>query len=240
MKKKLPYLKAIFCLVSGLLFLPQKSIATHVAGAELTYLIVAPNIYVVTGKIYRHCSGGQLNTAEVLNIKSPGCNTGRSISMPLIPGNPTVPTDRYYCPSVLAQAVCNSNATLPNIEIGTYRATITFSAAEQNCQNWYLSMSLPTRPNVDNLAFAQSYNVYAEAYLKLNTQLINNSPEFHGVFNAIPFVCVNQENSIAINTVEPDGDSLSYELVRPFHDYNVPIPYAANTNTGSPQLPAGT
>jgi hypothetical protein len=47
-----------------------------------------------------------------------------------------------------------------------------------------------------------------------NTSYENNSPVFSGVPS--PYMCSNDTTSILFNAVDPDGDELSYKIVRPY------------------------
>lgn len=234
MKKNLCLLFSFGALLLAGFMFPLQTQAGHYMGSELTYLSVAPNVYVVTLKYYRDCGGIDLGTAETLNIKSVGCSAGRNIPLNQSGG---VVTGNPYC-GTQTVSPCSGSAA-PNYQVRTYMNTITFTPAEIACQNWILSTSNGSRPAIGNLVDADLANLYTEAYLRLSATSPNNSPEFYPYSVPIPYVCVNQNAVVSASASEPDGDSLSYELVRPLSAANSPIQYAINTSASS-ALPANS
>ncbi|MFC5271866.1 T9SS type A sorting domain-containing protein [Adhaeribacter terreus] len=218
MKKKIRNLLAGS---AALLFagITQNVQATHVQGTEMTYLCTAPGVYQVKLKWYRDCSGVMAPSTASLNIKSLGCNAGRYVTMTKVGqgviGNP-------YCPQIPVS--CNNNGVYPNYEENTFVATVTFSAAEQTCQDWVMSWSECCRPSTANLQGQGT--MYTEAYLNLgtpNNPINNNSPEFGSL--VVPYVNAYQPITISAYATDIDGDSLVYSFTTPLDNPTTAVPY---------------
>ncbi len=239
MKKKLRNLAsaAAAILLAGLM---QPAGATHYQGSDLTYINIAPNMYVANLKLYRDCSGVAAPATATLNIKSVSCNNGRNLSMTKVGGSRI---GSPYC-AAIAQSCTTTGPT--NYEEVVFTATVTFSAAEQNCPEWLLSWSECCRPSVANINGQDA--LYTEAMVRLGTGINNSSPEFSPLNVPIPFVNYNQPISISVNAMEADGDSLVYSLVNPLKAYNDPIPFSTypasvifnSDSTKMAATPAGT
>src|SRR5690606_13437190 len=56
--------------------------ANHVFGSVLTYVNVAPNVYVVNLTLYRNCYGLSLPASRSINFQAPGCDaTVRNLTL---------------------------------------------------------------------------------------------------------------------------------------------------------------
>src|SRR6478672_526277 len=155
--KKLTRLLAVLLLVGFAL----TSYASHWQGSDLTYSCVAPGTYVVNLKLYRDCSGTTASSSATLNLKSPGCNNGRNVTMNKVG---TTRIGDPYCASI--PKTCTSTGRT-NYEEVTFTTTVTFTAAEQTCNNWILSWFECCRPSIANIVGASSDNLYAEAMVNL-------------------------------------------------------------------------
>ncbi len=223
--KKILQLSAL--LVALMVCFAQKTYASHTQGSDLTYTCIAPGIYVVNLRVYRDCTGIAAPTSASLNMRSPGCNAGRSQAMTKVGTNVT---GSLYCAAI--GNPCSTTGR-PNYEQVTFTTTVTFSTAEQTCPNWFFSWTECCRPNIENLANAQGFNLYSEAYVNLGPPAApynNSSPEFSTLNVPIPLVCVGQDVIYSLNAQEQDGDSLSYELSQPLSAAGTVVAYAPNTN----------
>src|SRR6478752_10823513 len=119
--KKILHLSSI--LVAFLLVcFAQRSEASHFQGGDLTYSCVAPGTYVVNLKLYRDCSGATAPASATLNMKSPGCNNGRNVTMNKVG---TTRIGDPYCASI--PKTCTSSGRT-NYEEVTFTTTVTFTA----------------------------------------------------------------------------------------------------------------
>ena len=191
--------------------------AGHTMWSELTYSCVSPGVYLVQLKIYRDCAAIAMPATAMVNVKSPGCNTGRNITLQKLPN---ARIGNYYCASI--PNVCTSSSRF-NLEEVSYSSVVTFSAAEQSCPNWVLSWSECCRTNTVNILNGPSENFYAEAHLMLTPGLNNNSPLFGSVVSNL--VAYNEPVQLSNYAIDMDGDSLVYSIQNPLKANNSIISY---------------
>ncbi|MDX5443465.1 MAG: T9SS type A sorting domain-containing protein [Hymenobacteraceae bacterium] len=212
MKKKLLlilpllFVAAIFC---------TEVKASHAQGADITYVNISPNTYVVTYNMYRDCSGISASNAGTLNYRAPGCNSGGTLPMTrssVTMGNP-------YCAQVLP--TCNSSSSLPNYETNTYSGTLILP---QTCSNWLLYTRIGNRNDSRNLANGSSEYLYSEAMINNVATTSNSSPSFINL--PVPYICKDQFYVARNYTFEQDGDSLQFVLMPALTDFNDPVSYA--------------
>lgn len=58
-----------------ILFTNQFSFASHSAGAELTYVCIAPNLYEVSLQFYRDCGGISVSNTQNISFSSASCGS---------------------------------------------------------------------------------------------------------------------------------------------------------------------
>lgn len=211
----------------------QRASASHFQGGDLTYACVAPGVYTVNLKLYRDCTGSPAPNSADLDIKSPGCNNGRSVTLNKVGGNRI---GDPYCASI--PKTCGTQRV--NYEEVTFTTTLIFSTAEQTCNIWHLSWSECCRPNTANLVGQD--DPWQEAMVNIAAGINNNSPEFGTLNVPIPFVCHNMPIIYSMNASEQDGDSLVYSLEAPWDASNSPIPtkpYQGGGGISIPGLPPG-
>src|SRR4051812_21584016 len=117
-----------FIAAAGLLLaagFTQEAKASHAQGSDLTYTCIAPNMYQVTYKLYRDCTGIFPATTASLNLKSPGCNAGRTVNLQQV-GTPAM--GNLYCPQITP--TCSPTSPYPNFQEYIYSGMVTFTAAE--------------------------------------------------------------------------------------------------------------
>ncbi|MFC5269278.1 gliding motility-associated C-terminal domain-containing protein [Adhaeribacter terreus] len=229
-------IKMMALLVACVLFgLSTNVFATHFQGGDLTYVCISPDMYMVTAKVYRDCTGAAAYTYNDLKVWSPGCNTGRVIPMTMQGG---LVTGSPYC-----QAVGNPCSTTgrPNYQEVTFNALVVLTADEIACNDIIFSTRNSARNTNENIV-GQDY-IYTEAFVKLRpsvnsqVQFYNSSPQFSGNNIPIPIVCFGQQTRFSLNANEKDGDSLSYELIAAQSNYNTPIAYKPNPMMLNPNTP---
>ncbi|KAA9340568.1 T9SS type A sorting domain-containing protein [Adhaeribacter soli] len=216
MKKTAPMLLLLFLAIFG--FGPIQALASHFLGATITYQHLGPNSYLVSYTGFRDCNGATMANTVNLNLQTTGCTSGRSVTLTKSAnsrfGDP-------YCPAV------GNGCTGPgrrNHEEVEYTGVVTFSAAEQACTDWLLSVTQPSRAPTMNLISNSNDDVYTEAYL--NLAVGNNGAVFNQVAPARPLVCVGEEIMLNFAVSDADCDSVSYELAQPLKASGTPVPYA--------------
>jgi hypothetical protein len=206
--------------------------ASHMAGADLTYVYQGNNTYLVTFTLYRDCAGISVSTTEVLSISSYLCGiTLPSVTMNQVPGPPGVISS-----SCTGTSICNGG-TEPGIEVYTYTGLVTLP---QGCPDWQFTASECCRNNaISTLQNGASESLYIEAYLN-NTLVNNSSPTFSNF--PIVFECIGQNNYYNHGVIDPEGDSLVYSFIPPRTASNTAVTYASGYSVGNPlsSSPAAT
>src|SRR5687768_4245844 len=119
MKKTTTFLRMLLAAGIALTGFSQQASATHAAGADLTYINVAPNIYVLKYRLFRDCSGIPGANSETITYRAPGCNANnQTLLLPKVGSFVGSP----YCNNVVAG--CTSNG-LTNYEELVYSGTLT-------------------------------------------------------------------------------------------------------------------
>lgn len=202
---------------------PEKALASHAAGGELMYKWVSGSTYDLYMKFYRDCAGiSEPNTFTVCynNI----CNSFQgTVTLTKISGN-------------LPPAACGSGtnggnvvngcpqypttcedpaATLPGYQEFWYTARVTLP---MQCNFWRFATSESARnAAVTNLTNPSAADLYVEAtlYNAAGTKEApgNSSPCF--TVKPVPYVNNLIPFSYNMGAVDPDGDSLVYQLIMP-------------------------
>lgn len=186
----------------------KKVIATHAAGADITFTCVSGLTYKVRATFYRDCAGIAEPNTITIAYRSTSCNynltataskvagTGAEITQPC-PQNPTS---------------CNGG-TSTGLRKFEYEATITLPAA---CTDWVFSYEVCCRncaiTTIQNPC-ANTSKLYIEATLNNVAASCNSSPTFSNM--PIAFVCVGQNFNYNHGVLDPNNDSLVYELITP-------------------------
>ncbi len=200
------------------LFLPLASVfATHAAGGELLYERVpgTPNTYRFIFKFYRDCS--PRTAAEPVNVKMCYANqcgvSNRSLILNkwtgLLPnGKPNGSQVETSCMAVPTTCV---GGTLVGYQEWWYTADLVITDV---CDNWKFWVSISARNNaITNLNLPGNQQIYIEAMLNNSVAVDNNSPYFHTP--PIPYCCVGFPYNYDNGAIDPDGDSLVFESIRP-------------------------
>ena len=215
-----------------LLFAGNQAWATHAAGSDLTYINIAPNMYLVQYKLFRDCSGITMGNTETITFRAPGCNATAQTSTVTL-GGKTV--GNPYCTGVTAG--CSPTGPT-NYEEHTYSGTITLPTL---CPNWIVSARIGNRINSRNLNNGGGEWLFSEAIINNVAAQNNNSPVFGQL--PIPFVGVDRTVTINHSVLEPDGDSLAYSLKPALSDLNTQVVYStypAGTSPAGTTYPGGT
>lgn len=196
--------RLIYILTILLVFLTQRSKATHSMGLDLTYECLDGNQYVVTLSFYRDCEGVAAPTAADVDFFSSSCGQSYSETLPLF----SVTELGTVCASL--QTTC-SGGTYPGAEEYIYRDTITLPVT---CTDWELSYTLCCRNNaINTINNPGNQDIYVEATLDNTGGLCNSSPVFTNT--PVPFICVGGSYCFNNGANDVDGDSLVYSLVVP-------------------------
>lgn len=183
-------------------FLILSSYATHIIGGEMYYDCLGNNQYKITLKVYRDCYNGEApydNPANISVWKGDGTlYTNLSVAfpgssyVPFIAGNPCFQAPPTVC---VQEAIYTTTVTLPPSSTGY------ILAYQRCCRN----------NTIVNLVNPQSTGAtYTATIPPAGPLACNNSPRFKN-FPPIA-LCVGDALQFDHSAIDPDGDSLSYEL----------------------------
>ncbi len=230
--KKLYTALAIFMLLLS----ANQAEASHVMGADLSYVCNGNNNYTVILRLYRDCCGIDLTGPETMTAFNGCTNTaGPTFTLTMQGGSGTEVSE--LCGSQLAQSTCaspancpanpqGSPATYPGVQAYTYVGNITLPSA---CSQWYLRYSTCCRnATISNGSSNDGIGIQA---------LVNNTVDpatglpycnTSVTFNTqpVPFVCINSDFTYNNGAVDANGDSLRYVMINPLDDTYNSIPFA--------------
>ena len=168
MDKKLTLLPfSVFTILFGFIGFISAN-ATHIAGTDVSYVNVGPNVYVVTFKTYSPCSNVAYSPTETLTYRAPGCiNTASTLTLQLKASN----TITSYCGTYNC-AVPNFLPLDPVIE-RSYTGTLSFTSM---CPNWILSNRNEDRSPTRSLTLGAQEWIYTNATINNVFTVTNNSP----------------------------------------------------------------
>lgn len=193
--------------------------ASHFYGADFFYTHVTGNTYKVTLVAYGDCDGSAFSTFP---SSSPTVIVTDQVfytsNITLSIQSPTSGTEvTPVCPSQLSNTKCASpSGTLPGVKKFTYSANVTLP---HTSATWLFrfdgTMSSSTQAGrsntLTNISPSSSGNVMALEATLDNTSAPNSSPAYTTI--PTPFFCINKPASYNPGAVDPNTDSLSFELI---------------------------
>ena len=196
-------------LISLLLLLNAlQGYSTHLVGGSINYEYVATFgnsvRYKVTLVIYRDCSnpnGAPFDDPINLGVYEDTLSKKlyKTFQIPLSTITSVNPPQGANCKNSVTVCLQEGFYTgTIDIPITTHGYHLVF---ERCCRN-------TNQVNIPN-NYGQSYYAFIPS-----ASLKNSSPKFSGV--PAPYICVNDSSTYLNSAIDPDGDSLSYTLVRPW------------------------
>jgi len=195
-----------------------RSSATHIYGGELLYTYVSANKYLVTLTVYGDCSADSAifhslySAAPIVDVYNSGLYYGSITLKATLLGLEVSPV----CPAQLHNTSCNGG-TLPGVKKFVYSDTIILPEKSLDWQFIFggnmggLGSIQAGRSNhITNVLNAGTTVMQIEADLNDSTGN-NSSPVYSAV--PTPFYCINQLEQYSQGAIDPDGDSLAFELV---------------------------
>ncbi|HEY9176337.1 MAG TPA: hypothetical protein VIN07_01540, partial [Flavipsychrobacter sp.] len=198
-------------------FFSNTAKATHAAGGEISYEWVSDSTYRVYFKFYRDCSGAGApgNNSVILCITNSCSFYNSTVYMNRITKLPDSSANgspvSTGCAGVGTRC-SSSTSVMPGYQEWWYTATVTLPS---RCNAWKFSVQLAARNPSVNLVNAGSTSLYVEATLNNVAAQGNSSPYFS--VKPVPSVCINQNYTYNNGGVDPNSDSLVFEMSRPQH-----------------------
>ena len=222
----------LFALLIPFLFTYQQAKATHAMGADLRYECLGGDEYRITLSIYRDCIGSGLSAKQNIVFSSASCGISPYI---LKADRSSIIELSPLCPSQQPNSTCNGGI-LPGVEEHRYELITTLA---QQCADWNISWQLCCRNlAITNSVITNTTRIYIESFLDNLNVTCNNSPFFTTA--PVPFLCEGEPFLFNNGAIDPDGDSLVFELIDPLEYLSgTPTPIAYNSNF-SPTYPMAT
>jgi len=199
--------------------------ASHIAGTDLAYRYIGdstgiPHHYELLFRFYRDVTGIPAPTSVTINVNST-CFGARTLVLPFDPlviQGQTAPT-LYDCVSQGAGTVVS--------QLYVYRNTIILNGI---CSDWRFSYEcIGCRNPSSNVVGTPTY--FIQVILN-NTLGPNSSPIF--VSEPVRAFCINRQFNWQQNSIEFDGDSLSFDLTLPLIAANAGVNFIAPYTTQQP------
>ncbi|MCB9064354.1 MAG: gliding motility-associated C-terminal domain-containing protein [Chitinophagales bacterium] len=189
----------------------NNSYASHAAGGELIYKWIEGNTYLITFKFYRDCNG--LREPAYVNLCTYDSCSNTMFSQRMDPidtlpnGMPNGSEVATGCPSYATK--CQDRlSTLPAYREWWYQDTVILST---RCTKWKFAVDISARNPSNNIIGGGVLHI--EAILNNQDFDHNNSTFFYT--KPVPYVCVNQPYTYNNGAVDPDNDSLAFEVIVP-------------------------
>ncbi|MDZ4667409.1 MAG: T9SS type A sorting domain-containing protein [bacterium] len=230
-----------------LFFFSFKSYGNHEIGLEISYTCSStPGVYNVTAKFYRDCNGIQLcsncpsvlwpNCAKTLNILGAQNIPGSGLPTTACSGTNFGTISLNVVTSISGFDVvqlCNTVKTTcsncgtrtpgtygPGIEVYVFTGQANLNALPANCCLISLGYNTCCRNSgITTIQFPSNSNFYSEAIINRCASPCNNSPVFTNT-NEHFVIQAGIDQIINLGAVDPDGDSLSYQLAPPLIGHN--------------------
>lgn len=200
-------------LLSVLTLLSNRAMATHAAGGELVYQHVSGSTYRFIFKFYRDCGGAAEPNSVVLCAKNTCTNQNYTQIMTKMSQLPGGGSNGQQVSTGCANQKnrCDSaQSTIPGYREWWYAVDFTLPAA---CSNWVFSAGIANRNSSDNLQNSANQVFYVETTFNSVAAPGNSSPVFS--VKPVPYVCLNQNYQYNNGGVDPDNDSVVFDMVMP-------------------------
>lgn len=209
MKKNILFIGGIVIFILSFFSFDAK--ATHAAGGELIYTWERDSTYRFTFKFYRDCSGVAENPNMTLCIKNDCTGATTFITLNKISTLPGGAANGSQVSTGCANQKnkCDSLASnIPGYREWWYSNTYTLPS---RCSSWRFSVTVPARNTSANIVGQP--NFYVESIFNNVIAQGNSSPVFS--VKPVPYVCLNQFYNYNNGGVDPNGDSVAFDVILP-------------------------
>ncbi|MES2689063.1 MAG: gliding motility-associated C-terminal domain-containing protein, partial [Bacteroidota bacterium] len=230
------------------------SYATHMAGGDIEYTCIGPRKWAIKLTVYRYCDNGAawlcssfscpqtLTATPSPQISAGGINPNGCVS------NPSSVSTVLQLQSVedvgkgnivrCGTSAKNSCDNLGQVTPGGYKPSIeryTFTGildlsipslgAANACPYWDIGWSYCCRNSTVNVQGQPQFYIQGTINIldRSGSPCINNSPVMKN--EPVAIFCAGQEYIFNMGAVDPDRDSLSYEIIKSLQAANTVVPY---------------
>lgn len=193
---------------------PNLLYASHIVGGELSYECLGNDDYLVTLKVYRDCYNGQADYDNPSNVYIYKNSNGALVTtLPMaFPGSDQLPNNTGNPCLIVPPNICVEEAVF-TYEVHLPQITGGYRLIYQRCCRNYTIVNIVS-PSTTGATYEATMPDTALA-------ICNNSPYFVNFPPTI--ICVFTPFVFDHSAVDPDGDSLVYELCSPYYgatDFN--------------------
>ncbi len=194
-------------MVMALFVITHTASASHIAGMDLTYKYISPNVYEVTLKFYRDCYGIPMSGSSSVCYGSNSLGITNYVNLPAVDTN-------IVTPICVGQLTTCEGGTAYGVEEHVYRGNVTLPQA---ATDWVFSFTTCCRNQaITTLQNAQAEGIWVGATLDNINFPTNSSPSFTSL--PVTQFCINSLNYFPQYASDIDGDSLYFALVDPYSD----------------------
>ena len=127
-------------MVMALFVITHTASASHIAGMDLTYKYISPNVYEVTLKFYRDCYGIPMSGSSSVCYGSNSLGITNYVNLPAVDTN-------IVTPICVGQLTTCEGGTAYGVEEHVYRGNVTLPQA---ATDWVFSFTTCCRNNTCN------------------------------------------------------------------------------------------
>ena len=198
---------ALSLMILSLTIKPSSTYASHALAAEISYVCLSSNSYLVTYTFYRDCNGIPVPPTMSIVVT----NDCGLTNPPAILASPTVSSPTLVSPVCsTATTTCAGGPSL-GVEKWVYVAVVNLPGP---CHSWMFSHSENARnASITTITGSGADDLYVAAMVNNESNICNNSPTFE--YDPQLILCVGQRNCIPSSVIEQDGDSLTFQLTQP-------------------------
>ncbi|MCB0402471.1 MAG: hypothetical protein KDD41_10335, partial [Flavobacteriales bacterium] len=210
-----------------LLTISLTSFASHIPGGNITYQCTGnPNEYLITMTMFVSCPATLGTTANITTANTCGLPT-QTVTLQQVGTSQEV---SQICPAQQSQSDCPpGTGGIPGVLMYTYQALVTLSGP---CNSWTFTYELCCRDASSNLTGTSGNSFHVETVMNSQTAPCDGSP--YVTAQPIPYVCAGQNITYCPGAIDPDGDSLYYQLISPMGAGGVAIGHLAGYTPASP------
>jgi gliding motility-associated-like protein len=192
--------------------------ASHIMGMDLSFTCKGKNAVTFTLHFYRDCAGVAPNV-QPLYIQSVSHNYLNSIALTQV-GTPVDISP--LCAKDIDSSTCyDPRSTLPGAQDWIFQGTVVLPYTAHDWVFYYddeaRNAAITTILNPGNTGIRIKDSLDNTSGQCVNSPIFSNPP--------VPYVCSNNPCTYNHGGYDPDGDSLSYELVSPEDQYGNPVQY---------------
>lgn len=218
-----------------LILLSKTALATHIVGGEVTYKYLGSNQYKIRLDLYIDCINGNPQAIASDATAYIGVFNGQTRNM--VGGYPKQVTRQG--PKRVVKTNYNCIVVAPNACVDQYWYEVTFTLPPIT-GGYYVSFQRCCRNgSIDNLVDPGGTGANYWTLIPDSRTLSNKKENNSAVFKELPpnFLCTNTPLKFDHSAIDPDGDSLVYELFHPYTGANSNQPRPDQSANGDLQQP---